>query len=56
MAMKIYFETRDLPIQRQATLFCELANYDDYPSEAFREAIEAIADNLGLIVTESCEE
>lgn len=54
--MKIYFETtHELPMARKATLFCELPDHYDYPSEAFLQAVEDIAQKQGFIVTESCE-
>ena len=52
--MKIYFETKDIPIRRKAELFCELPNHDDYPNTAFSQAIEDLANEQGLMVTESC--
>lgn len=54
--MKIYFETQPtIPLFRKAYLFCELPDYDEYPSLAFAEAVEEIAAADGFMVTESCE-
>lgn len=54
--MKIYFETDTIPIRRKAVLFAELPDYDDYPSAQFEDAVEALAESLGMFVTEDCEQ
>ena len=49
--MRIYFEN---PNGGYCELFCELPQENDYPSPGFMEAIEAIAAERGMTVTESC--